>query len=137
MECETDKAKQLKVRFLNEERYMKIKKKEPQLKENQLVRIQLLKGHFSKIDKENFSNELFIISEVNHGAKVPLYTLSSLDRKEVLRGQFTFRELCVVKLSKNLHIKKVLKIEGKSQLVTFKDQPDTFRVWIEKDNLTY
>ncbi len=136
-EAEAGEENHYKIRCLNEDRYMKIKPVKPKFSASQLVRIRADKGSFGKIDKENFSREIFVVFEVNQSMKQPLYTISTLKGDEILRGQFTNRELVQIKFSRNVHIAKVHKKKGNSVQVSLKHMAPDFKVWIDKTNLTF
>lgn len=135
MEVENSQAKQDEVRRLNAERYAKIKARKPTYQVGQLVRIEKAENQFRRSYQKHFTDELFKIHAVHTHMPIPMYTLATLDEREVIDGHFSSRELVAVKLTRTLHIKKVLKKEADKILVNFKSLPDNFRVWIMKNQV--
>ncbi len=133
-EAESSKKKQFLIRDINEKRFLKIKKRNPSLREHQLVRIYREHGKFKRAHAQNFTDEIFIIAKVEEKLPIPLYTLTDLSGSQELVGKFTAWELTPVKLSYNLHVKEKLDTKGDQVLVTFHGLP--FQAWINKDNLT-
>ncbi len=134
-EVDTSPALQDHVRGLNEKRYSKIRPKRPKLREGELVRISRDRGIWGRSYTKLFSDELFIIDDVSEQFPLPLYSLSSLDGSERIRGRFHAFELTSVKLSKNLFIKRVVEETPTRVLVQFHNFPDNFQAWLNKTNL--
>ena len=85
-QAERSKKNQLLIRDLNEKRYQTIKKRQPSLREHQLVRIFREHGKFKRAHAQNFSDEIFIITKVEKKLPIPLYTLSDLSSSQELEG---------------------------------------------------
>jgi hypothetical protein len=120
---ENDAEAQQKVRLLNEERYSSLKKRPNKFHEEDLVRISLLRGTFGRGFKQKFSPDLYLVHKTHLHLPTPLYTLSNIFGTEVIKGRFRQSELRRAKLSKKLHIKKVIAKEGPYWTVTFHNLP--------------
>lgn len=73
-----------------------MKKIKPKLSENQVVRIQSFPSKFKRGYKKQATEEKFKIIDVKSHQPVPMYKLKSMDRNDVIAGNFYKNELSVV-----------------------------------------
>jgi len=110
----------------------KIKKKEPNFKVGELVRIAKIKGKFSRGYNEQASQEIFKIAKIKTNLKIPLYILSNYRGDEIIKGSFYPFELVKTK-GDVFRIEKVLKKrkkKGKNQIfVKWKGFDDSYNSW--------
>ena len=72
-----------------------------------LVRIQLEKAKFARGYKQQTSEEIYRIHAVDVSKPIPLYTLQSFDKTEIIRGKFYANNLVLV-INPKFKIKEVI-----------------------------
>ena len=77
----------------HEEYYNKWKKRKPKYKVGTKVRISKQKNKFSRGYEKTFQSEIFQIVNVHTRLPIPLYTLKSLERNDMLEGKFYESEI--------------------------------------------
>lgn len=109
------------------------------LKVGDLVRISKVKNIFEKGYVTNWSDEIFIVSEVII-REIPVYRIR--DRKgEEIKGVFYDYELQkVFKLDQTIHIEKIIKSRkskknGTEYLVKWLNQSSKFNSWVKASDL--
>ena len=126
-----------KVSMENEKYLSKFKKKRAKYKKDTLVRIKSDKTKFYKGYRPNFNPEIFKIIRVKTNLPIPLYTLASLDDKEVLIGNFYQYQITPVNQTHH-RIEKVLKKDNKTgrSFVRWEGYPERFNSWVEDSDIS-
>ena len=107
-------------------------KKGPKFKVNGHVRISKYKNIFAKGYVPNWSEEVFIVNEIEN--TVPwTYTISDLNGEKVI-GTFYEKELQKTN-QKEFRIEKVLKRKGEKLYVKWKGYDNSFNSWINKRDI--
>ena len=104
-------------------------KKDPKLKVGDHIRISKYKNIFAKGHAPNWSEEVFVVSEIKY--TVPwTYVVSDLNGEEIT-GSFYEKELQKASQEK-FRIEKVLKRKGGKLYVKWKGYYSPFNSWIDK-----
>lgn len=115
----------------------KYKNQKPRFKVNDVVRLQKKKALFHRSYDEKFTEELFIITNVNTNLIIPTYNLKDLMDEPIL-GSFYGFELTKATKPEIYKIEKVLKQRTrkgkKEELVRYKGYPAKFDQWIPVTN---
>ena len=107
-------------------------KKDPKLKVGDHIRISKYKNIFVKGYAPNWSEEVFVVSEIKY--TVPwTYVVSDLNGEEIT-GSFYEKELQKTSQEK-FRIEKVLKRKGGKLYVKWKGYDSPFNSWIHKKDL--
>jgi hypothetical protein len=105
---------------------------------NDVVRISVLKGNFKKERDENFTRELFIITERYRSSGIPLYKLKDWNG-DLLLGSFYEEEVQRVRVDDATEykidkvIRKRVKRGKKQLLVHWLGWPSSFDSWIDAE----
>ena len=106
--------------------------KDPKFKVGDHVRISKCKNIFAKGYTPNWSEEVFVIKNVNNA--VPwIYIINDLDRKEII-GTFYEKELRKTN-QQEARIEKVIKRKADKSYVKWKGYDSSFNSWIDKKDL--
>ena len=132
---ETSLNARRKLSMRLESKYSNVKKKKPTLELHDLVRIDKYKDKLSRGFNQRFSDEIFIIQGISTHLPLPFYTLSNLFEDEWIRGAFKSSELTLVKLSRNHHIKDIIKKEDPFWTVTFLSLPSRYKARVHSKNI--
>lgn len=116
-----------------------MRRKSPEFKIGDTVSIQKQRGVFAKGYSQVFSDELFKIREIHDKLPIPMYSISSYDGKEDIRGRFYSNELSLA----NFDVFKVEKIlntrtnsRGEEEVrVKWKGWPSRYNQWIKKSDV--
>ena len=114
-------------------------KMEQEIKPGQMVRVWKAKGLFEKGYLPNWSEEHFIVEDVNSKARRRIYKLKDYEKEDV-KGSWYEDELQPIQ--KNLYlIEKVLRkrkgASGQTELmVKWKGWPAKFNSWIQEKDIT-
>jgi hypothetical protein len=106
------------------------------LNEGDVVRMSILKGNFKKERDENYTRELFVVTERYRRSGIPLYKLKDW-AGDLLVGSFYEQELLLVQVNESTEykIEKVIKKRvkgGKRQLlVHWLGWPQKFDSWLD------
>ena len=107
-------------------------KKSPKFKVNDHVKISKSKNIFAKGYVPNWSEEVFIVNEINN--TVPwTYTITDLNG-EPITGTFYEKELQKTN-QKEFRIEKILKRKGDKLYVKWKGYDNSFDSWFNKKNI--
>ena len=107
-------------------------KKGPKFKVNDHVRTSKYKNIFAKGYVPNWSEEVFIVNEINN--TVPwTYTISDLNGEKIT-GTFYEKELQKTN-QKEFRIEKILKRKGDKLYVKWKGYDNSFNSWINKKDI--
>ena len=112
---------------------MKIQiKKNPKFKVGEHVRISKYKNIFAKGYAPNWSEEIFIVSEIKN--RVPwTYAISDLNGEEITRS---FYEKALQKTNqKEFGIEKILERKNDKLYVKWKGYSNSFNHWIDKKEI--
>ena len=125
-----------KIAEENEKYLSQFKKMQPKYKKGTLVRIKSERNTFHKGYRPSFNIEIFKIVQVKDNLPVPLYTLSSIDDKEVLIGNFYQYQITPVKQNEH-RIEKVLKTNKRSgkSYVKWEGYPERFNSWVDSADI--
>ena len=101
------------------------------------VKISYLKRPFQRAYDQQFSGEIFTISERKRQQGIPVYKLKDFHNQEI-QGQFYEAELQKVRVDENTvyKIEKVIKRQKNRLLVKWLGWPDSFNSWISKADVT-
>ena len=121
--------------------YNRGKKKKPNLKIGDIVRISSIKEKFSRGYNATHNTELFQIIDINTRMAIPMYLLKSLEKNDIVEGGFYESQLTQVKFADGDHkVDRILKtrmVNGKKQsLVKWIGRHDIHNSWIETPDLT-
>lgn len=122
-----------KIRDLNEKRYLKVRRRKPQLKKGYLVRIILEPQKFRRSYQQQNTEEVFRIHSINLKHKIPLYQIENFVGDEIIRGQFYDWELTLVSPKTKFKINRVVQTRGDKKKVNFKGLPLSVTDWVTKD----
>ena len=107
-------------------------KKDPKFKVDDHVRISKYKSIFANGYTSNWSEEVFVISNIKN--TVPsTYVISDLNGEEIT-GRFYEKELKKTN-QKKVRIEKVLKSKGNKLYVKWKGYHNRFNSWIDKKDI--
>jgi len=112
-----------------------VKRRAPQFKSGDTVRITKEKGVFAKGYETNFSKELFVVDRVYGSFPLPLYVLRDTKGKEIV-GRFYEHELqkVIVRPDHLYRIDKILDTKGrgrsKRHFVKWQGYGDEFNSWV-------
>ena len=108
-------------------------KKDPKFKVGDHVRISKYKSIFANGYTSNWSEEVFVISNIKN--TVPsTYVISDLNGEEITAG-FYEKELKKTNQKKKKRIEKVLKSKGNKLYVKWKGYHNRFNSWIDKKDI--
>lgn len=130
------KENQSKVRQNLMKYYAGFKKKKPEYKVGDTVRIRNLNNPFQKGYYEQFTEEVFRIAKVHTNLPIPLYSISDFNKSEIIEGRFYKNELTPV-IKKDYQIAEIIRTKGKGKkaksLVRFReyDKPQ----WVLKSSI--
>ena len=109
-----------------------LNEKEPKFKVGDHVRISKYKNIFAKGYTQNWSEEVFVVSEIKN--TIPwTYVISDLNGEPII-GCFYEKELQKTSQEK-FRIEKVLKRKGDKLYVKWKGYDDSFNSWSDKKDL--
>ena len=108
--AEAEKARNApNVRMKQEEAYGKVKRRRPNFKKGQTVRISKLGAQFDRGYDKQFMEEIYKIKLVFTLLPVPTYVLETPDSDETVEGNFHANELILTKPPKVFDIEKIVK----------------------------
>lgn len=110
-----------------EKTILKGRKMKPKFKINDIVRIRKMKKKFERGYEQKFTDELFVITEINHKLPIITYTVKSMNTEEPIEGSFYAEDLQLVR-GDMYRVEKILKkkkIKGKEYV---------FVKWLNFDN---
>ena len=107
-------------------------KKGPKFKVGDRVRISKYKNIFAKGYAPNWSEDIFIVNEIENTVRWT-YTINDLNGEKVI-GTFYEKELQKTN-QKKFRIKKVLKRKGDKLYVKWKGYDNSFNSWINKKDI--
>ena len=112
-----------------------ITNKKPKFSIGDRVRVSLLKNNFEKSYTSNWSEEVFIIDNVKTN-NVHYYFLKDLNGEKI-DGSFYQEELLKTKMNENdlYIIEKIIKKVGNKHLVKWKNYPDKFKSYVDKNDI--
>lgn len=134
-------SNQAKVLGVYKKRWAKLKRKKPNFKKGDLVRVTKYRNIFVKESEESFTRELFTVAHVNVSLPIPLYILRDLNGT-LIKGYFQEEEL--VKVQKDFKkelfkIEKILRkmtVGGKTQfLVRWQGYNSAFDSWVDENSV--
>ena len=130
------------VRGLHMERYAKVKKRKPNLKVGDIVRVKSAPS--SKVATaarsyvQQFKGEYFTIVRVNTKLPIPMYELKSLDSGETIIGQFYESELSKLE-PESFKVERVIRWKGRRPnrraLVKWVNFSDEHNSWIRERDI--
>lgn len=119
-----------------------VSRKRPKLKVGDTVRIAKEKGTFSKGYETSWSKEVFVVRRVNRLMPLPMYTLTDLNGKEEVKGQFYEHEVQKVSIQQSdrlYKIDKILDTKGRGRstryLVKWQGYGAEFNSWVRAQDL--
>lgn len=137
-EAENNPQANLKLNLLISKREEKIKRKKPNLKVGEYVRIAKQKGKFSRGYTEQTTQEIFRIYRIDLKKRIPLYYLEEYNGEEKIQGGFYEFELTPVN-TEIFRIEKVIKkrrYRGRNQLyVKWKGFNEKYNEWINEEQI--
>ena len=109
-----------------------VNNKDPKIKLDDRVRISKYKNVFAKGYTPNWSEEVFVVSEIKN--TVPCtYVINDLNGEEII-GTFHEKELQKTN-QQEFRIEKVIKRKGDKLYVKWKGYDNSFNSWIDKKDL--
>ncbi|NER45862.1 MAG: DDE-type integrase/transposase/recombinase [Symploca sp. SIO1A3] len=85
-----------RVRGIHEARYARVKRKRPSFRAGQVVKVKIqakAMSHYARAYNPQFSDEYYVIADVNTEMPVPMYRLKAMDDDENIKGHFYANEL--------------------------------------------
>jgi transposase InsO family protein len=111
-----------------------VKSRHPKLNVGNLVRISKTKGVFEKGYKANWSEQIFVIHDIDRKEDPPMYTIKDY-KGEIIEGKFYKQELQKVQKPDNYPIEKIYETQKNWKLVKFVGYPEKYWVKNVKNRL--
>ena len=109
-----------------------VNNKDPKIKLDDRVRISKYKNVFAKGYTPNWSEEVFVVSEIKNAVPCT-YVINDLNGEEIV-GKFHEKELQKTN-QKELRIENIIKRKGDRLYVKWKGYDNSFNSWIDKKDL--